>query len=84
MQNNKSCTTEKTWDIIAESFHNTRRKPWKQCLTFIDDISIPITSFTYFAHGIKCLPFPQPKSIIVLLRISLNRYPAIWRNVDAH
>lgn len=30
---------EKTWDAIAKSFDVTRRKPWKQCIDFIDTLS---------------------------------------------
>lgn len=31
--------SEETWDSIAESFDLTRRKPWKQCIGFIDTLS---------------------------------------------
>jgi tRNA (uracil-5-)-methyltransferase TRM9 len=31
--------SEETWDAIAESFDLTRRKPWKQCIDFIDTLS---------------------------------------------
>ena len=31
--------SEKTWDIIAKSFDQTRRKPWKKCLDFIEKLS---------------------------------------------
>jgi len=31
--------TEETWDAIAESFDRTRRKPWKECLDFIESLS---------------------------------------------
>jgi len=30
--------SEKTWNIIARSFDKTRKKPWKQCLDFIDKL----------------------------------------------
>lgn len=32
-------TTEETWDTIAESFEKTRKKPWKECLEFIERLS---------------------------------------------
>jgi len=35
-------TAEETWDAIAHSFDVTRRKPWQQCLDFID--SLPKTA----------------------------------------
>lgn len=31
--------SEKTWDSIAKSFDKTRRKPWKECLDFIEESS---------------------------------------------
>ncbi|MCJ7571043.1 MAG: class I SAM-dependent methyltransferase [Candidatus Thermoplasmatota archaeon] len=30
--------SEKTWDSIAKSFDKTRRKPWQECLDFIEEI----------------------------------------------
>jgi tRNA (uracil-5-)-methyltransferase TRM9 len=30
--------SEKTWDSIAKSFDKTRRKPWLECLDFIENI----------------------------------------------
>ena len=38
MINNHFKKSEKTWDDIAESFDNTRRKPWKQCIDFINEL----------------------------------------------
>ena len=39
MKNNRANTEEQTWDTIAKSFDSTRRKPWVQCLDFIDELS---------------------------------------------
>jgi len=36
MLNDCTGESEKTWDAIAQSFDATRRKPWKQCIDFID------------------------------------------------
>lgn len=30
--------SEKTWDTIAKSFDQTRRKPWNECLDFIEKL----------------------------------------------
>ena len=30
--------SQKTWDTIAKSFDKTRRKPWKECLDFIENL----------------------------------------------
>lgn len=35
---NEKKNIEQTWDQIAESFDITRKKPWKQCLDFIDQL----------------------------------------------
>lgn len=39
MQIDKNYDPEKTWDIIAKSFDVTRKKPWKQCIDFIEKFS---------------------------------------------
>ncbi|MCK4332060.1 MAG: class I SAM-dependent methyltransferase [Thermoplasmatales archaeon] len=39
MVDNHIKTAEKTWDAIAESFDVTRRKPWRQCIDFINELS---------------------------------------------
>ena len=36
MEDNHFKKSEETWNSIAESFDNTRRKPWKQTSDFID------------------------------------------------
>jgi len=42
MNNNIQLSSEETWNAIAESFDRTRRKPWKQCIDFIE--SLPKTN----------------------------------------
>lgn len=32
-------SSQNSWDIIARSFDKTRRKPWKQCIDFINTLS---------------------------------------------
>jgi len=39
MSNDRNDESEKTWDAIAKSFDATRRKPWKQCIDFIDTLA---------------------------------------------
>ncbi len=39
MIDNHMKTAEQTWDAIAESFDVTRRKPWIQCIEFINKLS---------------------------------------------
>jgi len=38
MTDNHFKTSEKTWDDIAESFDCTRRKPWTECVDFINEL----------------------------------------------
>jgi len=39
MSDERDRKSKETWDSIAESFDLTRRKPWKQCIDFIDTLS---------------------------------------------
>ncbi|MCX6667745.1 MAG: methyltransferase domain-containing protein [Euryarchaeota archaeon] len=39
MLDERDSKSEETWDSIAESFDLTRRKPWMQCIDFIDTLS---------------------------------------------
>jgi ubiquinone/menaquinone biosynthesis C-methylase UbiE len=39
MQIDYYSNNENTWDTIAKSFDSTRRKPWKQCINFIETLS---------------------------------------------
>jgi alkylated DNA repair protein alkB family protein 8 len=38
MIENHAKVAEQTWDMIAESFDVTRRRPWKQCIDFINEL----------------------------------------------
>lgn len=38
MKENITNTNEKTWDTIAESFDKTRKKPWKKCIDFTNEL----------------------------------------------
>ena len=39
MKDDYNRSSEVTWDTIAQSFDSTRRKPWKQCMDFIQSLS---------------------------------------------
>jgi len=39
MTENNYKNSEKTWDIIAKSFDNTRRTPWQDVIDFINEMS---------------------------------------------
>ena len=38
MQKDSMKNAEETWDAIAQSFDKTRRKPWVQCINFINAV----------------------------------------------
>jgi len=38
MTNIHTKLSEETWDAIAKSFDSTRRKPWKECIEFINSL----------------------------------------------
>lgn len=39
MNKNFIIDSEKTWDLIAKSFDKTRKKPWQECLNFVQKLS---------------------------------------------
>jgi len=39
MEKNKQFNSMDTWNSIAQSFDKTRRKPWNQCIDFINSLS---------------------------------------------
>jgi len=43
MSNYEFKTSEQTWDTIAKSFDKTRKKPWVQCMDFINKLSYKFT-----------------------------------------
>ena len=59
---------EKTWDTIAESFDRTRKKPWAQCIDFINKLA-PSSTIADLGcgngrHTISCVK--QCKQVIAL------------------
>ena len=53
-------TIEKTWDTIAESFDITRRKPWKQCIDFIQKLSsTSVVADLGCGNGRHLIPYAQ-------------------------
>jgi tRNA (uracil-5-)-methyltransferase TRM9 len=66
-------TTEETWDAIAHSFDVTRRKPWQQCLDFID--SLPKTAVVAdigCGNGRHLIPCAQQCQTVIGIDISRN------------
>ncbi|MEF8847851.1 MAG: class I SAM-dependent methyltransferase [Candidatus Thermoplasmatota archaeon] len=45
----KRYNPEKTWDLIAESFDETRNRPWSECMGFIDQVESD-----FFTADIAC------------------------------
>ncbi len=66
-------TAEETWDAIAHSFDATRRKPWQQCLDFID--SLPKTAVVAdigCGNGRHLIPCAQQCQKAIGIDISSN------------
>jgi ubiquinone/menaquinone biosynthesis C-methylase UbiE len=73
MEKELSYSAEKTWDIIAQSFHNTRRKPWKQCISFIENISIDSTVLDLgCGNGRHLIPIAKKSKKAIGVDISSN------------
>jgi hypothetical protein len=61
MSNDCADESEKTWDAIAQSFDATRRKPWKQCIDFIDtftkeDLVVAMDGISYLVQSVVKKP----------------------------
>jgi tRNA (uracil-5-)-methyltransferase TRM9 len=75
-------TVEHTWDAIATSFDATRRKPWPQCLTFINtlkpsDIAVDIGC----GNGRHLLPCARQCHQIIGIDISRNLLDIVQKKV---
>jgi len=63
--------SEETWDTIAQSFDRTRRKPWVQCIDFIN--SSPKNSTTAdigSGNGRHLIPYAKHCKTVIALDIS--------------
>jgi alkylated DNA repair protein alkB family protein 8 len=65
--------SENTWDAIAESFDHTRKKPWKQCLDFIEflDASSLVIDLGC-GNGRHLIPCAQHCKMVIGFDISKN------------
>ena len=64
---------EETWDTIAKSFDTTRRKPWKICLDFINELSSNgIVADLGCGNGRHLLPCAERFKRVVGVDISRN------------
>lgn len=73
MANKNIKTAEKTWDTIAESFDTTRKKPWQQCIDFIDDLHpSSVVADLGCGNGRHLLPCAEHGHHVIGLDISTN------------
>jgi alkylated DNA repair protein alkB family protein 8 len=73
MLDNNMKTAEETWDAIAESFDVTRKKPWNQCIEFINNISKnDIVADIGCGNGRHLIPCARKCSKIIGIDISRN------------
>jgi ubiquinone/menaquinone biosynthesis C-methylase UbiE len=73
MTENHFKTSEKTWDTIAESFDNTRRKPWQEVVGFVNILSsLDIVVDLGCGNGRHLIPCAKHCKHIIGLDISRN------------
>lgn len=73
MVDNKANNFEKTWDAIAESFDVTRKKPWKQCIDFINELpESTIVADLGCGNGRHLIPCAERCKKVIGLDISKN------------
>ncbi|UCF12549.1 MAG: class I SAM-dependent methyltransferase [Thermoplasmatales archaeon] len=73
MVDNHVKIAEKTWDAIAESFDVTRRKPWCQCIDFINGLSESYTVADIgCGNGRHLLPCAERFKNVIGIDISQN------------
>jgi alkylated DNA repair protein alkB family protein 8 len=73
MMKDTSTTFEQTWDTIAESFDVTRRKPWKQCLDFIQEHpKNAVVADLGCGNGRHLLPCAEHCTYVIGIDISRN------------
>ncbi|UCD13022.1 MAG: class I SAM-dependent methyltransferase [Thermoplasmatales archaeon] len=73
MVNNQIKKAEETWDAIAESFDVTRRKPWPQCIDFINELPKSHTVADIgCGNGRHLLPCAERCKNVIGLDISQN------------
>jgi len=73
MKENNLETNEKTWDSIAESFDKTRKKPWKECIEYINQFDNNfIVADIGCGNGRHLIPCSKQCKNVVGLDISQN------------
>jgi len=77
--------SEDTWNSIAKSFDSTRRKPWQQCLDFID--SLPKTAVVAdigCGNGRHLIPCAQHCQTVIGIDISRNLLSIVEKKLKEH
>ena len=73
MVGNETKAAEYTWDAIAESFDRTRKKPWQQCIDFIDEIpKSAVAADLGCGNGRHLIPCAEHCKKIIGLDVSRN------------
>jgi alkylated DNA repair protein alkB family protein 8 len=73
MKDNLAGESEQTWDTIAESFDTTRRKPWQQCIDFINELpKSAVVADLGCGNGRHLIPCAERCKKVIGLDISRN------------
>ena len=85
MSNDYTSNSEKTWDTIAESFDVTRRKPWKQCIDFINSLSkTSIVADVGCGNGRHLIPCAQHCQKVIGVDISKKLLAIVENKLREH
>jgi len=75
--------SEKTWDIIAKSFNQTRRKPWKECLDFIEKLpKETIVADIGCGNGRHLIPFAKKLKKVIGVDLSKELLDIVKEKLD--
>lgn len=74
---------KKTWDTIAESFDKTRKKTWKPCIDFIEQIKEKkITADISCGNGRHLFPLAKKSKKTIGLDISKNMLRIVKKKIQ--
>jgi ubiquinone/menaquinone biosynthesis C-methylase UbiE len=82
MKDNITRESEQTWDAIAESFDITRKKPWQQCIDFINELpKSVIVADLGCGNGRHLLPCADRCKQVIGIDISRRLLHITWLKV---
>lgn len=83
MQKNSIKNAEETWNTIAQSFDKTRRKPWKQCIDFINSLPAEcIVADIACGNGRHLIPCAKHCKKVIGVDCSKNLLDIVQKKLD--